>query len=63
MICPALVDYVRPEVEENAKLQKAVRLAREEREQLCLLDHAGLTALPGSGSESRVPRDTFSLLI
>ena len=32
MVCPALLDYVRAEVEKDAKLQKALRLAREERE-------------------------------
>ena len=32
MICPALIDFVRAEVEKEAKLQKALRMAREERE-------------------------------
>ena len=32
MICPELVDHVRSEVEKEAKLQKALRVAREERE-------------------------------
>ena len=32
MICPALIDFVRAEVEKEAKLQKALRIAREERE-------------------------------
>ena len=32
MICPALIDFVRAEVEKDAKLQKALRMAREERE-------------------------------
>ena len=32
MICPTLIDFVRVEVEKEAKLQKALRMAREERE-------------------------------
>ena len=32
MICPQLVDYVRDKVEKEAKLQKALRQAREERD-------------------------------
>ena len=32
MICPALVDFVRAVVEKEAKLQKALRTEREERE-------------------------------
>ena len=32
MVCPALLDDVRVEVDKDAKLQKALRLAREERE-------------------------------
>ena len=32
MICPQLVDHVREEVEKEAKLQKALRQAREERD-------------------------------
>ena len=32
MVCPQLVDYVRDEVEKEAKLQKALRQAREERD-------------------------------
>ena len=32
MVWPPLVDYVREEVEKEAKLQKALRLGREERE-------------------------------
>ena len=32
MICPLLLDHVREVVEGDAKLQKALRLGREERE-------------------------------
>ena len=32
MVCPALLEYVRAEVEKDGKLQKALGLAREERE-------------------------------
>ena len=34
MICPELLDYVRTEVEREAKLAKNLRVAREEREAL-----------------------------
>ena len=33
MICPALLGYARAEVERDAKLSKALRLAKEEREE------------------------------
>ena len=32
VVCPALLEYVRAEVEKDGKLQTAGRLAREERE-------------------------------
>ena len=32
MICPALLDWVRSEVEKDAKLHKALRLARDEKD-------------------------------
>ena len=32
MVCPELLSYVREEVERDAKLAKALRTAREERE-------------------------------
>ena len=33
MVCPELLSYVREEVERDAKLAKALRMAREEREE------------------------------
>jgi len=41
MVCPALLDYVRAEVERDAKLAKSLRLAREERDEKRKKDKKG----------------------